>query len=105
MARQSSLQYYWVRSYLIIFCKNKYYYKNVFILHRLVFSQSLFSLDTIEYFLKKVDQEKKESNLDESLGHMGCWIKGLDYFRLDGSTPSEQRSIWCKEFNRNDNPR
>lgn len=74
--------------------------------HRLLFSQSLFSLDLIEYFLKKVDQATEENKLDESLGnHAGSWQKGLDYFRLDGSSSSESRSQWCKSFNREDNPR
>lgn len=35
----------------------------------------------------------------------GSWSPGIDYFRLDGSTSCENRSIWCKNFNREDNPR
>ncbi|XP_054270092.1 transcriptional regulator ATRX homolog isoform X2 [Macrosteles quadrilineatus] len=72
----------------------------------LVFSQSLFSLDLIEYFLDKIDCATQEGRLDENLdNHQGNWSKGLDYFRLDGSTSSENRNIWCKAFNREDNPR
>ncbi|XP_046668986.1 LOW QUALITY PROTEIN: transcriptional regulator ATRX homolog [Homalodisca vitripennis] len=72
----------------------------------LVFSQSLFSLDLIEYFLDKIDTATQENRLEENLGnHQGTWAKGLDYFRLDGSTSSENRNIWCKAFNREDNPR
>ncbi|XP_068631359.1 transcriptional regulator ATRX homolog isoform X2 [Battus philenor] len=72
----------------------------------LVFSQSLYSLDLIEHFLGKVDEASQEGRIDEKLGgHVGSWSPGLDYFRLDGSTSCENRSIWCKNFNREDNPR
>uniref|UniRef100_A0A1B6I3A5 Transcriptional regulator ATRX n=1 Tax=Homalodisca liturata TaxID=320908 RepID=A0A1B6I3A5_9HEMI len=72
----------------------------------LVFSQSLFSLDLIEYFLEKVDKATEENRIDQTLGnHTGCWTRGLDYFRLDGSSSSENRSAWCKTFNREDNAR
>lgn len=74
--------------------------------YSLVFSQSLFSLDLIEYFLDKIDASLQEDKLEERLGnHQGNWSKGLDYFRLDGSTSSENRNIWCNAFNREDNPR
>ncbi|XP_028027063.1 transcriptional regulator ATRX homolog isoform X4 [Bombyx mandarina] len=72
----------------------------------LVFSQSLYSLDLIEHFLGKVDDATQAGRIDEKLGgHMGSWSPGIDYFRLDGSTSCENRSIWCKNFNREDNPR
>ncbi|XP_072930317.1 uncharacterized protein [Epargyreus clarus] len=72
----------------------------------LVFSQSLYSLDLIEHFLGKVDDATQEGRVDEKLGgHVGSWSPGVDYFRLDGSTSCENRSIWCKNFNREDNPR
>nr|XP_032518493.1 transcriptional regulator ATRX homolog isoform X2 [Danaus plexippus plexippus] len=72
----------------------------------LVFSQSLYSLDLIEHFLGKVDDATQEARVDEKLnGHVGSWSPGIDYFRLDGSTSCENRSIWCKNFNREDNPR
>ncbi|KAI8432367.1 hypothetical protein MSG28_004774 [Choristoneura fumiferana] len=72
----------------------------------LVFSQSLYSLDLIEHFLGKVDEATQEGRIDEKLaGHVGSWAPGVDYFRLDGSTSCENRSIWCKNFNREDNPR
>ncbi|KAL0829318.1 hypothetical protein ABMA28_004116 [Loxostege sticticalis] len=72
----------------------------------LVFSQSLYSLDLIEHFLGKVDEATQEGRIDEKLGgHVGSWSPGVDYFRLDGSTSCENRSIWCKNFNREDNPR
>ncbi|CAK1543220.1 unnamed protein product [Leptosia nina] len=72
----------------------------------LVFSQSLYSLDLIEHFLGKVDEATQEARVDEKLGgHVGSWSPGIDYFRLDGSTSCENRSIWCKNFNREDNPR
>ncbi|XP_030037520.2 transcriptional regulator ATRX homolog isoform X1 [Manduca sexta] len=72
----------------------------------LVFSQSLYSLDLIEHFLGKVDEATQEGRIDEKLGgHVGSWSPGLDYFRLDGSTSCENRSTWCKNFNKEDNPR
>ncbi|XP_026313758.1 transcriptional regulator ATRX isoform X2 [Hyposmocoma kahamanoa] len=72
----------------------------------LVFSQSLYSLDLIEHFLGKVDEATQDGRIDEKLGgHVGSWSPGVDYFRLDGSTSCENRSIWCKNFNREDNPR
>lgn len=35
----------------------------------------------------------------------GSWSKGADYFRLDGSTPVEQRNTFCKSFNDPENIR
>lgn len=65
----------------------------------MVFSQSLFSLDLIEYFLDKIDEATQ--NADNSLlaGLGGSWSLGLDYFRLDGSSSVESRAAWCKTFN------
>ncbi|GFG39285.1 hypothetical protein Cfor_02210, partial [Coptotermes formosanus] len=72
----------------------------------LVFSQSLYSLDLIEYFLACVDTATQASETKESLdNNTGSWSLGLDYFRLDGSTSAENRSIWCRAFNREDNHR
>ncbi|XP_069683035.1 transcriptional regulator ATRX-like isoform X2 [Periplaneta americana] len=72
----------------------------------LVFSQSLYSLDLIEYFLSCIDNSTQNGETKESLGNnTGSWAMGLDYFRLDGSTSSENRSLWCKAFNREDNLR
>ncbi|RVE41847.1 hypothetical protein evm_013491 [Chilo suppressalis] len=86
-------------SLLFIHCKHS-------VVSPLVFSQSLYSLDLIEHFLGKVDEATQEGRIDEKLaGHVGSWSPGVDYFRLDGSTSCENRSIWCKNFNREDNPR
>ncbi|XP_021926690.1 transcriptional regulator ATRX-like isoform X1 [Zootermopsis nevadensis] len=72
----------------------------------LVFSQSLYSLDLIEYFLARVDSATQDGETKESLdGNTGSWSVGLDYFRLDGSTSSENRNVWCKLFNREENHR
>ncbi|CAG2162948.1 unnamed protein product, partial [Oppiella nova] len=49
----------------------------------LVFSQSLFTLDLIEELLKM----KKE------------WRLGRDYYRLDGSTPPQERERYINRFN------
>ena len=78
---------------LVIFC-------------RLVFSQSLYSLTLIEQFLSKIDEATQNSNTSELLeNHTGSWSLGLDYFRLDGQTSAENRSQWCKIFNRPTNTR
>ncbi|CAH1640165.1 unnamed protein product [Spodoptera littoralis] len=53
----------------------------------LIFSTSLFCLDALEYFLKK----------------MKDWSLGNEYFRLDGSVPPEVRQKWCREFNADSN--
>ncbi|KAG6456211.1 hypothetical protein O3G_MSEX009605 [Manduca sexta] len=53
----------------------------------LIFSTSLFCLDTLEYFLKKIN----------------CWSLGQEYYRLDGSVPPEVRHKWCREFNADNN--
>ncbi|KAE8745380.1 hypothetical protein FOCC_FOCC007928, partial [Frankliniella occidentalis] len=72
----------------------------------LVFSQSLFSLDVIEYFLAKVDEATQNDTVNELVdGHRGSWSPGIDYFRLDGSTPTEQRSHSCNIFNKTTNVR
>ncbi|KAG8234944.1 hypothetical protein J437_LFUL015512 [Ladona fulva] len=84
---------------------------NVFIL---LFSQSLYSLDLIEYFLEYIDSsttnsqrlnQSTEGDEGSSFNFTGSWEKGIDYFRIDGSVSGENRSIWCKSFNREDNSR
>ncbi|XP_014365796.2 uncharacterized protein LOC106716733 [Papilio machaon] len=49
----------------------------------LIFSTSLFTMDALEYFLKKIKN----------------WSLGHEYYRLDGSVPAEVRQNWCREFN------
>ncbi|KAF6198851.1 hypothetical protein GE061_006874 [Apolygus lucorum] len=74
----------------------------------LIFSQSLYTLDLLEYFLDKIDEETQkpeEDRLPGIKGFEGSWAKGLDYFRLDGSSACENRESWCKSFNRPDNIR
>ncbi|XP_076293239.1 uncharacterized protein LOC143215198 isoform X2 [Lasioglossum baleicum] len=71
----------------------------------LVFSQSLYSLTLIEKFLAKIDDETQKGDDSEYMGHRSSWSLGLDYFRLDGQTSAENRSIWCKIFNRPTNTR
>jgi transcriptional regulator ATRX len=68
----------------------------------LVFSQSLYSLDVIEHFLNYIDDQTQHG---ENSTFSASWTLGLDYFRLDGSTPVEQRNQACKLFNSPDNPR
>ncbi|CAK1584318.1 unnamed protein product [Parnassius mnemosyne] len=53
----------------------------------LLFSTSLFTMDTLEYFLKRINN----------------WSLGREYYRLDGSVPAEVRQKWCREFNADSN--
>lgn len=55
----------------------------------LVFSQSLVSLDLIERTLGGGQVDGNEST----------WCKGVDYFRLDGSTPAKTRQRYAEIFN------
>lgn len=81
----------------------------------LVFSQSLYSLDVIEHFLNLIDERTQQANTgkcpeeelpkDRTSKFSGSWSLGLDYFRLDGSTPVEQRNAACKSFNHASNTR
>lgn len=44
----------------------------IYVHSRLVFSQSLYSLDLIEHFLGKVDDATQEGRVDDKLGgHIG----------------------------------
>lgn len=81
----------------------------------LVFSQSLYSLDVIEHFLNLIDERTQQAAaaktpeeklpIDGTAKFSGSWALGLDYFRLDGSTPVEQRNAACKSFNHASNTR
>ena len=62
-----------------------------------MFSQSLYSLDVIEHFLNHIDEQTQLNPNKASF--TGSWTLGQDYFRLDGSTPVEQRNANCKFFN------
>ena len=59
----------------------------------LVFSQSLVSLDLIERVLGGGKIGGNETN----------WCKGVDYFRLDGSTPAKTRQRMSEIFNDTEN--
>lgn len=66
----------------------------------LVFSQSLSSLDVIEHFLKMIDENTQNPNPNAKLGGFtGNWKRGVDYFRLDGSTNINTRNANCNKFN------
>ncbi|XP_018324185.1 transcriptional regulator ATRX homolog [Agrilus planipennis] len=69
----------------------------------LVFSQSLYSLNIIEYFLNKIDEATQNST--DKNGFFGSWSLGLDYFRIDGSSSCDNRQAWCNNFNNPDNTR
>lgn len=66
----------------------------------LVFSNSLYNLDLIEHFLKKMHRKRGSNDMLEE-----TWEEGIDYFRLEGSTNCEVRSKWCKYFNNKNNKR
>lgn len=70
----------------------------------LVFTQSLYSLDVIEHFLRLID-EQTQSQEYENPKFSGSWSLGLDYLRLDGSTSVEMRNQFCKIFNDETNTR
>jgi RAD54-like protein 2 len=59
----------------------------------LLFSQSLFTLNLIEEFLRR----KKLSQAEEP------WQQGTNYFRLDGSTSALERERLINNFNNNTN--
>lgn len=72
----------------------------------LVFSQSLFSLDVIEHFLGMIDENTQNPSDTAKLGGFtGSWARGIDYFRLDGSTNIETRNMNCNSFNSDSNSR
>lgn len=71
----------------------------------LVFSQSLYSLDIIEHFLRQIDDKTQSVEFPAQLKYSGSWALGLDYFRLDGSTSVENRSHFCSLFNDESNTR
>lgn len=72
----------------------------------LVFSQSIFSLDVIEQFLSLIDENTQNPHPDAKLcDYSGSWSAGLDYFRLDGTTPIDVRNSACNSFNSDKNPR
>ncbi|CAH0387949.1 unnamed protein product [Bemisia tabaci] len=68
----------------------------------LVFSQHLKTLDLLEFFLKKASCNNSTFKSNSAKGE--TWISGVDYFRLDGSTPGPDRQKYCDIFNSN-NPR
>lgn len=66
----------------------------------LVFSQSLDTLDLLEEFLENKNIEMQDSGALNFL-----WIRNRDYFRIDGSTSSDDRKQWIDRFNDESNLR
>lgn len=62
----------------------------------LVFSQSLSTLDLIEFYLSKIPQRGK-------LGK--CWKRGKDWYRFDGRTVGSERQKMVERFNEPSNRR
>ncbi|KAB0803202.1 hypothetical protein PPYR_00172 [Photinus pyralis] len=71
----------------------------------LVFSQSLLSLDVIEYFLAKINTATREGDNSKVCDFSGSWTLGHDYFRLDGQSSCDNRIRDCNIFNNKDNAR
>ena len=77
---------------------------------RLIFSQSILSLNIIESFLETVDskfqqecdaikEEEDKEDKDEKEQFGRSWTKNLDYYRMDGSTSAQNRQLWAANFN------
>ncbi|XP_022870106.1 protein CHROMATIN REMODELING 20-like [Olea europaea var. sylvestris] len=62
----------------------------------LVFSQSLSTLDLIEFYLSKLLRPGKKGK---------CWKKGKDWYRFDGRTESFERQKLVERFNEPSNRR
>ncbi|XP_073293356.1 protein CHROMATIN REMODELING 20 isoform X2 [Primulina huaijiensis] len=62
----------------------------------LVFSQSLLTLDLIEFYLSKLPRPRKNGKL---------WKKGKDWYRFDGRTESSERQKLVERFNEPSNRR
>ncbi|KAL5224296.1 hypothetical protein ABZP36_010935 [Zizania latifolia] len=61
-----------------------------------VFSQSLSTLDLVEFYLSKLQIKGKDGKY---------WKQGKDWYRLDGSTPSSERQSLVERFNDPENIR
>lgn len=75
-------------------------FKSVF---SLVFSQSLYLLDLIEFFLEKVSDASDEEREEFYCGLPGSFISGINYFRIDGKTSVTNRFNFIKKFNNPNN--
>ncbi|XP_057961873.1 protein CHROMATIN REMODELING 20 isoform X2 [Malania oleifera] len=62
----------------------------------LVFSQSIPTLDLIEFYLSKLPRRSKNGK---------CWKKGMDWYRLDGRTEGSERQKLVEMFNEPSNKR
>lgn len=74
---------------------------------RLLFSQSLLTLDMIEEFLQAIDEGDIELPKDEDSLPLPfkSWKRDRDYLRLDGSTGPDTRKTLCNIFNNHSNER
>lgn len=84
--------------YIIIFLFDVFVFYHIFIFilfsYRLIFSQSLFTLDLIQDFL-----ENAEDIEDINSPYGRSWIQGQDFFRIDGSVSPKVREDCCEQFN------
>ncbi|XP_050039219.1 uncharacterized protein [Dermacentor andersoni] len=79
----------------------------------LLFSQSLLTLDMVERLLDHCDEraaavDPETALVDPADPLRDChntWVRGIDYFRMDGSTSVDMRARWIEMFNDEDNPR
>jgi transcriptional regulator ATRX len=73
----------------------------------LVFSGFVAVLNTVEDFMKKINNSRMLPN-SQNLGYQrfaAQWVEGQDYYRLDGSTKREHRHEMIKNFNNTENRR
>lgn len=74
---------------------------------RLLFSQSLLTLDMVEKMLEECDERAQAVDpetalvdpLDPFRDCHNSWVPGFDYFRMDGSTNVDLRTRWIEMFN------
>lgn len=79
----------------------------------LLFSQSLLTLDMVERLLELCDERAAAVNPETALVDPtdplrdchNTWVRGIDYFRMDGSTSVDLRARWIEMFNDENNPR
>ncbi|KAM8714868.1 hypothetical protein ACLKA7_001991 [Drosophila subpalustris] len=75
----------------------------------LIFSAFVAVLNVVEYFFKKITESDPEilqhTHIPTNFKASNTWIKGQDYYRLDGKTPKNIRHEMIKRFNSEANRR
>lgn len=76
-------------------------YIYVYVYYRILFSQSLYTLDLIQEFLENAEDWVD----DKGTPYSRSWTQGEDFFRIDGSVGAKTRDICCEQFNDDTNTR